>query len=261
MGIYILQFNSEQLKAISHGEGPALVIAGPGSGKTAVLTHRIKYLIEENNISPENILVITFSKAASMEMQNRFIKICGEEFYPVNFGTFHSIFFQILSNVENYNVNSILKLKEKRELMSRAIFNARILDNPEKELIDELLSDVSFYKNSDETGKIDSVTNITEEQFLKIYREYCELQKSYNKIDFEDMLLNVKRIFQQNSQILARYQNMYKYILVDEYQDINSIQYEIIRLLAGKTANLWVCGDIGTYLIYRRTIRVHCNMA
>ncbi|MBQ0027340.1 MAG: UvrD-helicase domain-containing protein [Lachnospiraceae bacterium] len=256
-----MQFNSEQLKAIRHGEGPALVIAGPGSGKTSVLTNRIKNLIEEYKVNPENILVITFSKAASVEMQNRFINLCGKEFYSVNFGTFHSVFFQIIHSVYNYNTNNILNLRQKRELMLHAIKATGVLENPENEFVDTLLNEVSGYMNSNEMAKINSATNISTEQFLMIYREYGHSKKSIGKIDFEDMLVIVRDLFRERRSVLDEYRKRFKYILIDEYQDINSIQYDIVKMLAGTSANLWVCGDIGTYLIYRRTIRVHCNMA
>lgn len=239
-----MQFNSEQLKAIKHGDGPALVIAGPGSGKTAVLTNRIKFLIESKSIPPENILVITFSKAASYEMQNRFVNLCGENFYPVNFGTFHSIFFQIIHSVYNYNTSNIMSLWNKREFMRHAIKESGILDNAENEMIDCLISDVSFYKNSNESCEVKSSSNITNDQFIKIYKEYRSAQIAAGKIDFEDMLLIVRNLFAKNKNILREYQEKYRYILIDEYQDINLIQYEIIRMLAGREANLWVCGDI-----------------
>lgn len=238
-----MQFNPEQLKAIRHGDGPALVIAGPGSGKTAVLTNRIKFLIENHNVLPESILVITFSKAASIEMRNRFTTLCGENFYPVNFGTFHSVFFQIIHSVYNYNTSNIMTLRQKRELMRYAIRNASVLNNPENELIDCLISDVSFYKNNNEQCEVKSSSNISYEQFRLIYKEYRNAQIASGKIDFEDMLLIVRNLFSKKENILSEYQSRYQYILIDEYQDINSIQYEIVRMLAGNKANLWVCGD------------------
>lgn len=238
-----MQFNSEQLKAIRHGEGPALVIAGPGSGKTSVLTNRIKNLIEEYKVNPENILVITFSKAASVEMQNRFINLCGKEFYSVNFGTFHSVFFQIIHSVYNYNTNNILNLRQKRELMMHAIKATGVLENPENEFVDTLLNEVSGYMNSNEMAKINSATNISTEQFLMIYREYGDSKKSIGKIDFEDMLVIVRDLFRERRSVLDEYRKRFKYILIDEYQDINSIQYDIVKMLAGTSANLWVCGD------------------
>ncbi len=240
-----MTFSPEQKLAIKHGAGPALVIAGPGSGKTRVLTNRIKYLIEDLNVPPEEILVITFSKAASIEMQSRFILLTEETVYPVNFGTFHSVFFQIINTQYHYNTSHILSLRDKRELMRKALIAANIIAKPETELIDAVLKEVGYYKNIGEREyAYDSgTTNITRDQFHKVYREYRNLQVGANKIDFEDMLLIVRNLFRKNEGILDYYRDLYKYILIDEYQDINDIQYDIVRMLAEPNNNLWVCGD------------------
>ncbi len=248
-----MNLNLEQIKAVKHGEGPALVLAGPGSGKTHTLTNRIKYLIEHHFINPENILVITFSKASAMEMQNRFNSLCKDNYYPVTFGTFHSVFFQIIYEVYHYNASHIMNLYEKRKYMEQAIINAGMenvaMDFGAKyteakgELIDTLIKEVSFYKNINESSFETSETGLNKAEFLKVYKEYRNIQITEKKIDFEDMLLIVRNLFRKDTNILQKYREKYSYIMIDEYQDINDIQYEIVKLLLGDKNNLWVCGD------------------
>ena len=238
-----MKLSKIQLDAVRVTEGPALIIAGPGSGKTTVLTNRIKFLIEEHKVAPEEILVITFSKAAALEMRTRFYSMCEDSFYPVTFGTFHSVFFQIIHTQYHYNTSHILTLQKKRELMRLALKRSRIIDYPENELVDTLLKEVAYYKNTNESADFKSDTNINSEMWKIAYKQYRDLQIAENKIDFEDMLLIVRNLFRKNREVLTHYRSMYKYILIDEYQDINDIQYDCVRMLAGERANLWVCGD------------------
>ena len=238
-----MKLSKIQLDAVRVTEGPALIIAGPGSGKTTVLTNRIKFLIEEHKVAPEEILVITFSKAAALEMRTRFNSMCEDSFYPVTFGTFHSVFFQIIHIQYHYNTSHILTLQKKRELMRLALKRSRIIDYPENELVDTLLKEVAYYKNTNESADFKSDTNINSEMWKIAYKQYRDLQIAENKIDFEDMLLIVRNLFRKNREVLTHYRSIYKYILIDEYQDINDIQYDCVRMLAGDRANLWVCGD------------------
>lgn len=238
-----MNFSREQIKAITHGDGPALVIAGPGSGKTAVLTYRIKYLIEHKGISPENILVITFSKSASLEMYDRFNNLNLDNYYPVNFGTFHSIFFKIIFNKYHYTTSNIMNNRQKRDFMREALSRLNIVNNPETELLDMLIREVSYYKNSNEQEFAGLDTLIDTNNLYKIYKEYRNLQICANKIDFEDMMLIVRNLFIKDKEVLEEYRKKYRYILIDEYQDINDIQNEIINLLTSRKNNLWVCGD------------------
>ena len=219
------------------------MIAGPGSGKTAVLTNRIKYLIEERNIPPEQILTITFSKAASIEMSDRFNSLCEDTCYPVTFGTFHSIFFHIIHSEYKYNTGDIITLRQKREYMKTAVAKAGIDKEAETEFTDSLLKNVAFYKNCNENVRVNSDTNVSEEEFLKVYRIYRDIQIAAHKIDFEDMLLMVRNLFKKHEEVLARYREKYRYILVDEYQDINEIQFDIVRMLAAPNNNIFAVGD------------------
>lgn len=238
-----MQFSSEQLKAIRHGDGPALVIAGPGSGKTAVLTNRIKFLIEQRHIQPEQILVITFSKAAALEMESRFLDLCEDTYYQVNFGTFHSLFFRIIHNTYNYDTSNIATLKQKREYIRESLKRCHVGDIYENELLDSVLKNISFYKNTGEKEFPDTDDNITSEQYTCIYKEYCDIMTSLRKIDFDDMMLVVYRLFCESAASLNEYRERFKYILIDECQDINFIQLSIIKQLGGTAMNVFMVGD------------------
>lgn len=252
------------------------MIAGPGSGKTAVLTSRIKYLIENREISPEHILTITFSKKAAAGMQQRFFDLCGDTYYPVTFGTFHSVFFNIINRKYHYNTGNIATLKSKREYMASALRHALAMERPETELIDSLLKSVAYYKNCNESIRIDSDTNLSEEQFQRVYKAYRDAQITGNKIDFEDMLLIVRNLFLKDEEILSKYRDKYRYILIDEFQDINDIQFEIVKMLAAPQNNLFVVGDddqsiygfrgsktelmLGFSDIYPETVKIKLNI-
>ncbi len=219
------------------------MIVGPGSGKTTVLIHRIKYLIEERDIPPEQILTITFSKKAATEMQDRFLNLCEDTYYPVTFGTFHSVFFQIIHRIYHYGTGDILTLRQKRDHMAHALKATGIVEKAETELIDSLLKSVAYYKNTNEKEHADPDTNLTDDQFFRIYRAYRDAQIAAHKIDFEDMLLIVRNLFAKHKDILGEYRDRYRYILIDEFQDINDIQYDIVRMLAAPLNNLFVVGD------------------
>lgn len=237
-----MKFNESQNKAIRHREGPMIVIAGPGSGKTTVLTNRIKYLVDECRVNPAHILVITFSKAATTEMQERFYRLAGSRM-PITFGTFHAVFFNILKAAYNYSVNNIIRDDMRREIIMRAVDKCDI--TPED--IDEFLENISGEISRVKTEGIDVdayySANCPEMEFRKIYKYYSNELKRRRLIDFDDMLLYCHELLVSRKDILASWQNKYRYILVDEFQDINKIQYEVVRLLAAPQNNLFIVGD------------------
>lgn len=238
------KFNQEQLEAIQHGEGPALILAGPGSGKTTVITERIRYLIQGRNVSPQNILVITFTKAAAAEMKLRFQLLMGEKAYPVQFGTFHAVFFTILRHAYHYSVNNIIKDDVRQQLLRELLSRA---DMPWEEdgqgLPAELAEEISHVK----TGRyrLDDyyAKCCGHEKFRQIYRQYQEELLKRRLLDFDDMLVYCHELFVERKDILRQWQKQYSYILVDEFQDINRIQYDIIRMLAQPEDNLFIVGD------------------
>lgn len=238
-----MNVNESQQRAITHKEGPMLVLAGPGSGKTFVITSRTKYLIEECGILPERILVITFTKAAAQEMRERFYKLMEGETPKVTFGTFHAVYFTILKYAYGLRADNIIRDDQRigylRELIHK--YNLEIED--ENEFISDLTSEISRVKSE----KIDLANyysvNCSAEIFRKIFYGYKEKMEQARLIDFDDMLLMCNELLKENQQVREFWQSRYTYILIDEFQDINKIQYDSIRILAEPENNLFIVGD------------------
>lgn len=235
--------NNNQLLAISHINGPMMVIAGPGSGKTFVITRRIKNLIN-SGINPENILVITFTKASAIEMEERFHSLLKDNYYPVTFGTFHAIYYSILKENNNYQNYSIITEREKYRYLKDIISmtyedNTYDLDS----IADLLLSDISKIKNNGLQPSDLSPMYLPKEIFMKIYKEYSEVLTDNMKIDFDDMVLDCYKLLKDNSGILNNVRQRFKYILIDEFQDINKLQFKIIKMIAYPANNLFIVGD------------------
>lgn len=237
-----MQFDTSQLKAINHGSGPALIIAGPGSGKTTVLTNRIKTLIETHHVPPEQILVITFSKAAAVEMEERFHNLCVEKFYPVTFGTFHSIFYSFLQRAYGRSLR-IANNNQKSNNLIWVLKRLGIVDYPQKELIEGILKSISYYKNCKKIGRFTEETNIDGDLLLTIVEEYDRRNEAQGIIDFDDMLIKTLHLLKEDSALLRSIQDRYRYILVDECQDINIVQMEIVELMGEKYRNVYMVGD------------------
>lgn len=237
-----MQFNNSQLKAVKHKTGPMLVIAGPGSGKTTVLTARIRNLIEEYSVNPANILVITFTKAAANEMKSRFNNMMGRS-TNVTFGTFHAVFFMILRAAYNYSVDSIIKEDVRQNIIKQAIERSILEPDDLNEMVSNITGEISRVKT--ETIDINAYYSAScpEEEFRDIYKYYVKTLKKMGLIDFDDMLLYCHELLTTRRDILAKWQQKYQYILIDEFQDINKIQYDIIKLLAKPQDNLFIVGD------------------
>ena len=238
-----MNINQSQLKAIQHGKGPMLVLAGPGSGKTLVITRRTKQLIEEYGINPQNILVITFTKAAAEEMKERFHSLTNGKYSGVNYGTFHAIYFTILKYAYHYNASNIIRDDQKNQYFKEIIEQLELKIEDEKEFILSLSSEISLVKG--ERMDLDHYysINCSDEVFKKIYQAYENRMRKSNLIDFDDMLVLCYELLKERADILAIWQKKYQYILIDEFQDINKVQYDIIRLLALPENNLFIVGD------------------
>ena len=236
-------FNKEQRTAVEHVDGPCMVLAGPGSGKTTVITHRTKKLIEEEGVNPSNILVITFTKAAALEMQSRFISIMNGRKLPVSFGTFHAIYFRILKYAYNYNAENIIREEKKYEFLREIIEKMELDISDENEFITNILSEISVVKGEMIDLEHYYAKNCAEEIFKKIFHTYNDKLMRANQIDFDDMLVMCYELLAQRKDILKLWQEKYKYILIDEFQDINRVQYEVIKLLAQPENNLFIVGD------------------
>lgn len=237
----LINYSSNQKKAIEHGAGPLMVLAGPGSGKTFVITHRIKYLIEGSGINPAHILVVTFSRAAAKEMKDRFEKLQGKS--HVTFGTFHSVFFSILKTAYGFSTEQIASDELRYTLIKELIKKNEIVNEDINTLSGNLLNEIALIKQDNINIKNYYSNSIASDTFKKLYKEYEVELETRNKLDFEDMLSLTYELLSERKDILTAVQNRYQYILVDEFQDINFLQYNIIKLMAGKKQNITVVGD------------------
>lgn len=237
----LTNYSSNQKKAIEHGAGPLMVLAGPGSGKTFVITHRIKYLIEGPGINPAHILVVTFSRAAAKEMKDRFEKLCSKS--PVTFGTFHSVFFNLLKTAYGFNSEQIASDELRYTLIKELIKRNSIENEDINTLAGNLLNEIALVKQDNISIKNYYSNSISSDTFKKIYIDYESELEARGKLDFEDMLSLTYELLSERSDILKAVQNRYRYILVDEFQDINFLQYNIIKLMAGEKQNITVVGD------------------
>lgn len=237
-------FNKSQIQAISHMDGPAMVLAGPGSGKTTVITHRIKNLIEKAEVRPENILVVTFTKAAAISMQKRFSTLMnGGKGQLVTFGTFHSVFYKILRKSRRYEATEILSERQKTDYLREIIGRYGISSNDISELSQNIINDIGNIKGNMLNAQEYEPSCCKKEDFIKVYNAYNLELKKDGKMDFDDILRECYLLLCENHTILEQWRELYKYILIDEFQDINRIQMNIIELLASPLNNIFVVGD------------------
>ena len=248
-----------------------LVLAGPGSGKTAVIIRRVRSLTEELQVPEEHILVITFTKAAAEEMEQRYQQLTGcTEQSKVCFSTFHALFFKILRESAGYTTQSLLKESEKYAILRDVLYKLYPKRMFESEMLQRILAEISRYKSRGDTdtqhnsmmrkvqvwkeshtsgreadNKIDSayISAIDRELFAASYSEYERRIRAEQRLDFDDMITLCLRLLQEDKKVLRKWQERFRYILVDEYQDIDPMQYETVKLLAGTAANLFVVGD------------------
>ena len=246
------EFNEAQVAAIKHKKGPMLVLAGAGSGKTTVLTYRIKNLIMNREVNPKNILVLTFTKAAAKEMEERFHGMMPKR-NQVTFGTFHSVFLRILVKHGGYSYKNIVSPRVQTDIIQRAATELdHYLGSGFQECMDktkEIILNIELIKNhrikdvkeiSEKELELKNMSADTAWQFYQYYQNYMQ-QK--HMIDFTDMLLLTYNLFKEKSDVLDYYRDLYRYIMVDEYQDTNPIQNDIIMLLAEPRNNLFCVGD------------------
>mgnify|MGYP001035517103 FL=1 len=235
------KLNTAQQKAVCHETGPMLVLAGPGSGKTTVLLCRISRLLERGLAKPQEILALTFSKAAAEEMKSRFENLNGAS--GVSFGTFHSIFFRILRSRYGWNVEQIFQEEERRSILRNSI-EAEKWDIPDlEEYISQFFSQLSLMNSELEQLNRFTPTGMPVEEFRKLYRAYEGYKERHEKLDFDDMLTQCYQLLREDAAVREYWQRKYKFILVDEFQDVNQAQFACLQILAEKHQNLFVVGD------------------
>lgn len=276
------QFNKEQLKAIRHGDGPMMVLAGPGSGKTTVLVNRVLYLTEELKIPEKNILVITFTRASAKEMEERYLRekamksrmesentgaencgqrnrgpeigrgYCGPRKSDLRscrgkalkneaaFGTFHSVFFSILRDRLGFRNEDVAEGKACMELMWKVLCSPGIRDHHfSTDMAALFLSELGSRKN----GVVHKDYPVSEEVFAEVEQAYETAMKRRGLLDFDDMLIKLLILLRRDRELLSALRSRYRYIMIDEFQDINPTQYEIIRLLCEPLRNIFIVGD------------------
>lgn len=247
MSIYD-KLNEPQREAVYHTDGPLLILAGAGSGKTRVLTHRIAYLIEERNVNPWNILAITFTNKAAGEMRERLDSLVGFGSESIWVSTFHSMCVRILRRFIDRlgydNRFTIYDTDDQKTLMKEVCKKVAIDTKVFKER--SLMSAISSAKNElilPDEFELNAGGDFAKLKIAKVYREYEAQLKANNALDFDDLLVKTVQLLQTQPDVLENYQERFRYIMVDEYQDTNTVQFQLVRLLAGKYRNLCVVGD------------------
>ena len=236
-------FNEAQTQAIQHTDGPCLVLAGPGSGKTLTIVNRVKYLIEKQKVRPEEILVVTFTRFAAAEMKSRLCLVMGKRDLPVTVGTFHGIYYGILKWAYRMNQENILSETEKYQILRGVINKERMEIFDEEDFIQDIAAEIGKVKNNRIPLEEFVSEKCSADAFRNIYRNYEQHRKELKKIDFDDMLVLCYELFRSRPDVLAQWQKKFRYVLIDEFQDINRFQYDVIRMLAQPENNLFVVGD------------------
>ena len=242
--------NEQQREAVFHTEGPVLILAGAGSGKTRVLTHRTAYLIEEKGVNPYNIMAITFTNKAAGEMRERIDQLVGYGSESIWVSTFHSTCVRILrrhidrigfdTNFTIYDSDdqkTLMKDICKRLNVDTKIYKERSLLAAISKAKDELVDPQEFSLRAVASG------DFAKRKQAEIYREYQDALRRNNALDFDDLIVKTVELFQNCGDVLENYQERFRYIMVDEYQDTNTAQFKFISLLASKYENLCVVGD------------------
>lgn len=245
---FIHDLNDEQKRAVRHGDGPLLIVAGAGSGKTRVLTYRIAYLIQQQKADPEEILALTFTNKAAKEMKERISELIGDQARRLWMGTFHSVFSKILRyEAENIGFNSdysIYDMDDSKNAIKQILrensydpkeVKPRIIQRRISDAKNELINP-DHYNEKFVHSTLDDIT-------AEIYGIYVQRLKQNNAMDFDDLLIKPIELFSRHDDVLSKYQDRFKYILIDEYQDTNHAQYTVTNMLAEKYKNLCVVGD------------------
>jgi DNA helicase-2/ATP-dependent DNA helicase PcrA len=243
----LANLNPAQKEAVETINGPVLILAGPGSGKTRVITHRIAYLVKNCGVSPRHIMAVTFTNKAAKEMQERLGQLASTAVRDITMGTFHAICARILRvdgkaiGIESGFV--IYDQDDQTSLVKRAMAELNL--DPKQHAPGAILNQISQAK-SQSFGPKDYIKrgrSYFEEVAGRVYERYQEMLKSSNALDFDDLLMRTVELFRTHKDVLERYQNRYVHVMVDEFQDTNLVQYSLVKMLSGKYRNLCVVGD------------------
>ena len=235
--------NPSQKRAIAHLSGPMMVLAGPGSGKTSVIVERTAQMINDGKIPEASILVVTFSKAAALEMKERFLKFTKAVRTGVTFGTFHGVFYGILKQAYGLDAGNILSEEEKYSILKELVLNHAPEQAQEGDFVEDVSKEISIVKGGRIPLEHYYASCCPDEIFRQIFCGYRKALNERRKLDFDDMLLSCYELLRKRKDILGAWQKKFRYILVDEFQDINPVQYDVIRMLAEPENNLFVVGD------------------
>lgn len=239
----MVKLNKNQAQAVAHIDGPCMVLAGPGSGKTRIISQRIVSMVLDHDIPPTRILAISFTKASSLEMKKRTLAYGKDDrLNKVSFGTFHSSFFRILRRYAGVSLEDLLLDLDRYKLVRSILKYLKISNYNDDDVLD-LLNEISLVKNELVDYRDYDSQSFEQEIFQKAYRLYEDEKKRHGKIDFDDMLIQAYDLLNNDPAILSIVRQVFKYILIDEFQDINRVQFELIRLIAGQENNLFVVGD------------------
>lgn len=237
-----MNLNKSQLEALRHIDGPCVVVAGPGSGKTRVISHRIANMVLNNSIPPKRILAISFTKASSVEMKSRTCALDNSgQLDKVNYGTFHSIFFRILKRYSNVNIKNVIDDLKKKDIiyfLARPFLN----DNIDNDDVMDIISEISTVKN-ERLDPTSFESDVLGKDFLNVFNGYEAYKIEKGLLDFDDMLSMTYDFLVQNPSVLDIVKSVFRYVLIDEFQDINKVQFDIVKLMVEDHNNIFVVGD------------------
>jgi len=236
-----MNLNDSQQQAVSHLSGPLMVLAGPGSGKTTVITYRALHLVQEAGIAPWQVLVITFSKAAATEMEQRFRSRFADAEGCCTFGTFHAVFFRVLRQRFGYGLEQVMQEGERREIVLRLLGGLGY--DADEDMLSSVRNEISLVKNELHDLRYYNSAAMGADEFRSLFSSYEDAKREQNKLDFDDMLSECYRLWQSEPDNLAYWQQKFPYIMIDEFQDINHVQYECMRMLSAEPHHLCIVGD------------------
>lgn len=250
MNKLLKSLNEEQRKAAEYRQGPCMVLAGPGTGKTTIIVHRLANIVKEKIINPGNLLVVTFSKDAASEMKERFLKFAAEhkiasssQLNQITFGTFHSVFFRVLRQYGNYKLENLLDESEKFNTIKNIARKLQLDFCEDDDRIADVINDIGYFMNTMADTVDYKPQSCTIDEFRQIFENYFTIKQKQNKFDYDDMLVDCYYLLKNNKRILEEIRAKFTYILIDEFQDISPVQFEAIKLIAEPQRNIFVVGD------------------